>query len=90
MINKLQSEEPGLQIISINLDRSDQVELAKLTKQNDIKYPVVADPSGEMERFFSIRVLPSTIMLNEAGKEVWRVLGNNKKHLSVKSSNLFR
>ena len=79
LFNKLLEQYPNLNIASINLDPSDS--LPQFVKDNDIRYQVLVDKSGTIEEKFAVSSIPLTIMLDENGKELWKVLGNDKPAL---------
>lgn len=67
--------EKGLEIVGIftpeeenNMTRSETNALKSLIKVNSIKFPVLIDRGFESFREYGVIALPSTIMINKAGK----------------------
>lgn len=61
-------------IVGVNLDEDRNAANAFLG-EHAVAYPVVFDPSGELARYFEIKGMPSTIILDTAGKELARHVG---------------
>jgi cytochrome c biogenesis protein CcmG/thiol:disulfide interchange protein DsbE len=60
-------QQKGLEIIGMNVDRSDVSGVRRFVKSMDIPYPVVITPD-EVERNYGVTGLPTTILLDKQGR----------------------
>ena len=81
------SKMDNLKIFPINIGQEDLIKSEKFFKQLNIKnLDIYFDPSVNLAKKFSLRGLPTTILINKEGKEFARIIGsfdfNEKKFIN--------
>lgn len=68
-INRLRriTKDDGIEIVGVSLDEYLPAVEALVSRAN-IKYPVICDHGGKLKKFFSIRGVPVTIVLDKSGQ----------------------
>jgi len=68
--------DDGLKVIGISLDKDDPSEVRSYVEKQEINYPIVLDPKGEVEaQFGGTYGIPTTFVVNSEGQIVRRVIG---------------
>lgn len=70
-----------LRIVAVNLDQSAATMQAFLD-QHEVDFSIVTDPSYSLFRQYEVLGVPTSILLNEHGEEVWRHSSFQKKDIS--------
>lgn len=79
-MNKLQDKysQQGLTIISINLDH-DRNLANKFLEQSPAVFPIIYDPKGHIARKYKLKGMPSSFIIDRAGRLVSAHIGFNKQ-----------
>ena len=73
-LNELYSEfkDQGVQFIGVNVDGPrNQAKVKPLVSSLNVRYPVVLDPDQELSSMMNVSALPTLIVFNAKGKEVF-------------------
>lgn len=83
-IGKLASkyQKKGAQFYGVSVD-FDPSESKEFVKQHGIKYPVLWDHTQEAQIKFDIEEVPATVVLDKAGKLVYRTQGHEQKPVAT-------
>jgi thiol-disulfide isomerase/thioredoxin len=68
-LNDMQHKYKGLKIISINLD-NDRVLADEFLREVPANFTVIYDPKGKLAKEYKIKGMPSSYLINKAGKLV--------------------
>ena len=76
-LEKLQARysSRGFEVIGVSLDEGAAADVKKFIDEEKITYPVVHDPEGNLANVLQTTVLPTSCIVDRAGKIVWRQVG---------------
>src|SRR3990170_3056183 len=61
-------KDRGLEIIGVNLDKLGRSGVEQFSKEYNISFPVLLNPSGDVAALYGVVVLPTTVFLDQYGK----------------------
>ncbi len=85
-LDKLSVKNIKVSIYPINLEKPNQMKTTKFYEDLNIKnLQIYFDPEFKLAKYFKLRGIPTTILLNKEGKEFARIIGdidfNDKKFI---------
>lgn len=65
----------GLEVIGVSVDESGVESVRDFVKEQKMTYPIAIDPEGKLANIFQTSVLPTSVVIDRAGKIVWKQFG---------------
>ena len=65
----------GLKVIGVSVDEGDTEAVKTFVAEQKITYPIAVDPEGRIANLVQTTVLPTSLLIDRAGKIVWRQIG---------------
>jgi peroxiredoxin len=69
-------KERGLRVVAVSVDGGNVERVRRFAASNHLGMVVAHDPEGSIERSFQVVGVPTTFVIDRAGKLVWRHTGN--------------
>lgn len=65
----------GFKVIGVSLDDSEPEMVKRFVSDQKMTYPILLDPEGKLANIFQTSVIPTTVLIDRAGKIVWKQVG---------------
>jgi peroxiredoxin len=77
-LDSLQAEfKPrGLRVVGVSVDAGSDARVRRFVEANHLRFAVVHDPAGAIERAYRVVGVPTTFIIGRGGRLVWQHTGN--------------
>ncbi len=65
----------GFKVIGVSLDDSGPETVKRFVSDHKMTYPILLDPEGKLANIFQTSLIPTTVLIDRAGKIVWKQFG---------------
>ena len=65
----------GFQVIGVSIDEGSAADVKQFVTDQKIAYPIALDQEGKIATLLQTSVIPTTVLVDKAGKVVWKHFG---------------
>jgi peroxiredoxin len=69
---------PEFEILAVSLDRTTQDKVASFAEANQMKFPILLNPEGDIGGRYWVRGIPTSFLLDKKGIIQWKVVGGRE------------
>ncbi|MGZ5477576.1 MAG: TlpA disulfide reductase family protein, partial [Thermoanaerobaculia bacterium] len=65
----------GFKVVGVSLDEGGAADVSPFLAEQKIGYPIVLDPTGKLAIMLRTSVIPTSILVDRAGRVIWKHFG---------------
>ena len=69
---------PDFEIVAVSMDRTDGDKVASFVSANQMDFPILLNPSGDIGGRYWVRGIPTSFLLDKKGIIKWKVVGGRE------------
>jgi thiol-disulfide isomerase/thioredoxin len=69
---------PGFEILAVSLDKTSQDKVASFVNSNQMEFPILLNPDGDVGGRYWVRGIPTSFLLDKQGIIKWKVVGGRE------------
>ena len=71
-------KEKGFEILAVSMDRVSVSKIASFVAGNEMSFPVLVNPQGDVGGGYWVRAIPTSFLLDKKGVIRWKVVGGKQ------------
>jgi peroxiredoxin len=71
-------KEKGFEILAVSMDRASVSKIASFVASNEMNFPVLVNPQGDVGGGYWVRAIPTSFLLDKKGVIRWKVVGGKQ------------
>ncbi len=69
---------PNFEILAVSLDRTPASKLTSFVSANQMEFPILLNPEGDVAEKYRVRGIPASFLLDKKGMIRWKVVGGKE------------